>query len=181
MIELLAGIPSVVYGLFGLVVLVPIIADWSPSGAGQSLLAGVLVLSLMTLPTIALASDAALAAVPREQLRAAEALGLSRWTTLRKVQLPQAAGGLAVGAILQIGRAIGETMVVLMLCGNLVAWPDGPFARVRTLTANIAVEMDDARGLHFHALFVSAVLLIIVVVLLVLAAHHVRRRWLGAH
>lgn len=180
MLEILAGTPSVVYGFWGLVVLVPLIADLSSNGAGQCLLAGACVLALMTLPTVALASDAALAAVAEEQRQAARALGLSRWCMLRRVVLPQAAGGVAIAGILQIGRALGETMVVLMLCGNLVAWPDGPFAQVRTLTANIALEMGYAGSMHRSTLFVSALLLMLVLAGLVFAAHRMQRSRQGA-
>lgn len=168
LIELLAGIPSVVYGFWGLVVLVPLIARWQPPGA--SLLAGVMILSIMVLPTIALVADAALANVPREYLCGAAALGISRWGMIRGVVLPAARSGLLTGVILETGRAIGETMAILMVCGNVVKMPHSVFDPVRTLTANIALEMAYALGDHRSALFVSGLLLMAIVLVLVAAA-----------
>lgn len=172
LIELLAGIPSVVYGLWGLVALVPWVARLHPPG--PSLLAGALVLALMILPTIALTADAALAAVPRDVLRAAAALGLSRSALVWGVVLPAARSGVATGVLLGVGRALGETMALLMVCGNQVQVPATPFDSVRTLTANIALEMAYATGDHRAALFVSGLFLFLLVVMLVVAA-----RWLG--
>ncbi len=168
LIELLAGIPSVVYGFWGLVVLVPLIARIRPPGA--SLLAAVLVLAMMILPTIALSAAAALECVPRRYLRGAAALGLGRWATLAGVALPAARSGIATGVVLAAGRALGETMAVLMVCGNVVQVPESFFAPVRTLTANIALEMAYALGDHRSALFVSGLLLLALVTALVLAA-----------
>ncbi len=168
LIELLAGIPSVVYGLWGLVTLVPLIARLHPPG--PSLLAGILILTVMILPTIALMADAALANVPQQLLRGAAALGLTRWATIRGVVLPAAKSGLFTGVILETGRAIGETMAVLMVCGNVVRTPHSLFDPVRTLTANIALEMAFAEGDHRSALFVSGLVLMALIVALVLAA-----------
>lgn len=168
MVEVLAGIPSVVYGLWGLMVLVPLIGRFQPPG--PSLLAGILILALMILPTIALFADAALAAVPEAYLQGAAALGLSRWATVRGVVLPAAAGGLWTGVLLGVGRAVGETMAVLMVCGNVVQVPGGIFDPIRPLTSNIALEMGYALGDHRSALFVSALALMLVVVGLVGAA-----------
>lgn len=176
-LELLAGIPSVVYGLWGLVVLVPLIGRLHPPG--PSLLAGVLVLALMILPTMALTADAALAAVPDAYVRGAAALGLSRWATLRGVALPAARSGLVTGALLATGRALGETMAVLLVCGNVVRTPTSVFDPIRTLTANIALEMAYALGDHRSALFVSGLLLFAVIALLVLAADAVAERGSG--
>ena len=178
LIELLAGIPSVVYGLWGLVVLVPVIARLRPPG--PSLLAGILVLTLMILPTIALSADAALASVPAELRRTAAALGLSRWATVRGVLLPAARSGLGTGVLLQVGRALGETMAILMVCGNQVQTPHSPFDPVRTLTANIALEMAYATGGHRSALFVSGLLLLLLITALVAAAEALSRRPLHA-
>lgn len=168
MLELLAGVPSVVYGFWGLVTLVPLIARLQPPGA--SLLAGVLILTVMILPTVALLSEAALASVPRAYLRGAAALGWGRWATLRRVVLPAARGGIATAVLLAAGRAIGETMAVLMVCGNVVRFPGDPFAPVRTLTANIALEMGYAYGEHRAALFVTGLILVAVVGVLVAVA-----------
>jgi len=174
LIELLAGIPSVVYGLWGLMVLVPWIGRIEPPG--PSLLAGILVLAIMILPTIALSADAALENVPEEYERGAAALGLSRWTTIRHVVLPAARSGLSTGVILGTGRAIGETMAILMVCGNQIQVPRSPFDPVRTLTANIALEMAYATGSHRSALFVSGLFLLAMIVLLALAAEWSGRR-----
>jgi phosphate transport system permease protein len=168
LIELLAGIPSVVYGLWGLVVLAPLLRRLAPPG--PSLLAGVVILSLMILPTIALVADAALAKVPEAYLRGAAALGLSRRATLFGVAFPAAKSGLFTGVILETGRAIGETMAILMVCGNIVQFPKSLFDPIRTLTANIALEMSYALGDHRSALFVSGLLLLAFTILLVAAA-----------
>ncbi|NES22089.1 MAG: phosphate ABC transporter permease subunit PstC [Symploca sp. SIO3E6] len=168
LIELLAGIPSVVYGFWGLVVLVPLIGSLEPPGT--SLLAGIAILALMILPTITLTADASFAKVPPEYLKGAAALGLSRWGTVRGVVFPAAKSGLFTGLILGTGRAIGETMAVLMVCGNVVQTPKSLFEPMRTLTANIALEMAYATGNHRSALFVSGLLLMAIIVLLVAAA-----------
>jgi phosphate transport system permease protein len=168
LIELLAGIPSVVYGFWGLVVLVPLIGRLHPPG--PSLLAGILILSIMILPTIALVADASFAAVPPAYLRGAAALGLGPWATVYHVVFPAARAGLITGVILETARAIGETMAVLMVCGNVVQMPESVFAPVRTLTANIALEMAYAVGDHRAALFVSGLVLMGLVVGLVAIA-----------
>ncbi|NEP12934.1 MAG: phosphate ABC transporter permease subunit PstC [Symploca sp. SIO2C1] len=168
LIELLAGIPSVVYGFWGLVVLVPLIGSLQPPGT--SLLAGIAILALMILPTIALTADASFAKVPPEYLKGAAALGLSRWGTVRGIVFPAAKSGLFTGLILGTGRAIGETMAVLMVCGNVVQTPKSLFEPMRTLTANIALEMAYAVGNHRSALFVSGLLLMAIIVALVAAA-----------
>jgi phosphate transport system permease protein len=168
LLELLAGIPSVVYGFWGLVVLVPIINQIHPPG--PSLLAGIAILTIMILPTIALVADASLAKVPASYLQGAAALGLSRWTTISQIVFSSAKWGLFTGVILEIGRAIGETMAILMVCGNVVQIPKTIFDPIRTLTANIALEMAYATGDHRSALFVSGLMLMGLVVLLVVAA-----------
>jgi phosphate transport system permease protein len=168
MIEVLAGIPSVVYGFWGLVVLVPLLGCIRPPG--QSLLAGILILTIMILPTIALVADASLANIPQEYLRGAAALGLSRWAMVRGVVFPAAKSGLFTGVILETGRAIGETMAILMVAGNVVQFPTSLFSPIRTLTANIALEMAYATGDHRSALFVSGLMLMVIIVALVLAA-----------
>ena len=168
LIELLAGIPSVVYGFWGLVVLVPLIGRLHPPGT--SLLAGIAILTIMILPTIALTADASFAKVPPDYLRGAAALGLSRWATVRGVVFPAAKSGLFTGLILETGRAIGETMAILMVCGNVVQTPKSLFDPMRTLTANIALEMAYATGNHRSALFVSGLVLMGIIVALVAAA-----------
>ncbi|GJL74702.1 MAG: phosphate ABC transporter permease subunit PstC [Nitrosomonas sp.] len=164
LIELLAGIPSVVFGFWGLTTLVPLINQWHPPGA--SLLAGMLVLTLMVLPLIALTAYTALAAVPDELFRNAAALGLSRWGMIRGVALPAASAGITAGIILAAARALGETMAVLMVAGNVVQYPETVFDPIRTLAANIALEMAYAMGDHRAVLFVSGLLLLLLVMVL---------------
>lgn len=171
---LLAGVPSVVFGQWGLTVLVPWIGAWRAPGA--SLLAAVLVLALMILPTIALSADAALAGVAPELRRGAAALGLRRGAALVRVVLPAAWRGIAAGIVLALGRAIGETMAVVMVAGNVVQWPDSVFAPVRTLTANIALEMGYAARAHRSALFLGGLLLLAVVGTLAWLGEHFGRR-----
>lgn len=174
MIELMAGVPSVVFGLWGLVVLVPVIARIHPPG--QSLFTGIIILALMILPTIALLSDAALASVPRSYWQGAAALGLSRATTTMSVMIPAARSGLVTAVLLGLVRAIGETMAVVMVCGNVVRIPAGPFDPVRTLTATIALEMGYAQGDHRASLFLCGMILLILVATLVTMIEIVNRR-----
>lgn len=162
MIEVLAGIPSVVYGFWGLVVLVPLIARLHPPGA--SLLAGILVVALMILPTMMLVFSASLAAVPQSYFTAAAALGMGRWSTLRSVAIPSARAGMMTGILLGAARAMGETMAVVMVCGNVVKVPRGLFDPVRTLTSNIALEMGYALGEHRSALFASGLILLLMAI-----------------
>lgn len=166
-LELMSGIPSVVYGLWGLTVVVPWINRITPPGA--SVLAGGIVLALMILPLVALSADAGLESVPPAQIRAAAAMGLSRWGTVRRIALPHAMPAVAAGATLQGGRALGETMAVLMVCGNVVQLPGSLFDPVRTLTANIALEMAYATDLHQAALFLSGLLLVLTVLVTTMA------------
>jgi len=170
-LEILAGIPSVVYGFWGLVVLAPLIGAWAPPG--QSLLAAILILAIMILPTVALMSAAALGAVPRAELSGAAALGLSRWAVIRGVALPAARGGIWTAGLLATGRAIGETMAVLMVAGNIVQMPGSLFDPVRTLTANIALELGYAMDHHRSALFVSGLVLMAMIGGLVFLADRV--------
>jgi phosphate transport system permease protein len=168
LLKLLAGIPSVVYGFWGLVVLVPIINRLQPPGT--SLLAGIAILTLMILPTIALTAEASFANVPSEYLLGAASLGLSPWRTIWGVVIPTAKTGLITGIILETGRAIGETMAVLMVCGNVVQIPRSLFDPMRTLTANIALEMAYALGNHRAALFVSGLVLMAAIIILAIAS-----------
>ena len=172
LIEVLAGVPSVVFGFWGLVVLVPLIAALRPPGT--SLLAGVLIVGLMVLPTVALLSASAIEAVPADLVMGARALGLGTAATIRGVVLPAARSGILASIFLATARAIGETMAVLMICGNVVQIPSSAFDPVRTLTANIALEMAYAMGDHRSALFVSGLVLITGVVGLVLVADRSR-------
>jgi len=167
LVQVFAGVPSVVYGFWGLVVLVPWIGALRPPGA--SLLAASLVLGLMIHPTVALLVDASLRAVPPETLHGAEALGLGRWRVAFQVCLPAARRGIAAALLLATARAVGETMAVLMVAGNVVQVPGSPFDPVRTLTANIALEMAYAMGEHRTALFLTGLVLMGLAALLVAA------------
>jgi len=177
LIELLAGIPSVVYGLWGLVVLVPMIGRLHPPG--PSLLAGILVLFLMILPTIMLVAHASFAQIPVSYIHSAMALGLGRWSMIRSVILPTAKAGLVTGILLGMARALGETMAMLMVSGNVVQIPSNLFDPIRTLTANIALEMAYALGDHRSALFVSGLLLMgmVVVFVVMTEGHQYRERY----
>jgi len=172
-IRLLSGIPSVVIGLWGLVTVAPWIAAWRPPG--QSLAAGGLILALMVLPTVSLTADAALGAVPMETLRGAAALGLGRWAIVWRVALPAARAGVLSGLVLALGRALGETMAVLMVCGNDARIPRSLFDPVRPLTSHMALEMAYAMGTHRSALFLSGLVLLLTVVVLVIGADRLVR------
>jgi len=172
-VELLAGIPSVLLGFWGLTVLVPIIARLQPPGA--STLAAILILALMVVPTISLVGITSLHAVPQSLLVGADALAFSKWSTIVKVAIPAAKRGLVSSVILGAGRALGETMAVLMVSGNIVQVPASVFAPVRTLAANIALEIPYAEGLHRSALFVSGLFLTAIVIAMLCCAE-----WLGS-
>lgn len=174
LLNVLAGIPSVVFGLWGLTRLVPMITQWQPPGA--SLLAAILVLALMILPTIALTSASAIASVPRELHTGSMALGLRRKTQILYVLLPAARSGITGGTLLATARALGETMAVMMVAGNVVQVPTSLFEPVRVLTANIALEMAYAMGDHRASLFAAGLLLTLLVWLLSWSAHRVQRR-----
>lgn len=174
LLEMMAGIPSVVYGLWGLTVLVPLIAARAPPGA--SLLAGILIVAMMVLPTVALLSDAALRAVPSSYVAGAYALGMSKTGTVLQVVLPAARGGIIGAVLLAAGRAVGETMAVIMVAGNIVQLPSSVFDPVRVLTANIAMEMAYAVGEHRASLFVSGLVLILIGALLAAMAAPLAQR-----
>ncbi len=155
---LLAGIPSVVYGFWGLVTLVPLLNRLHPPGL--SLLMGIVILTLMILPTIALIAEAALRAVPREYTLGGAALGCNRWQIVRGIALPAARSGLLTAVMLGAGRALGETMAVSMVMGNTIQIPDSLLSPARTLTAHIGLEMSYAMGSHRAALFVAGLWLL---------------------
>jgi phosphate ABC transporter permease protein PstC len=177
-IELLAGIPSVVYGFVGVVTLVPLIRH-ALGGPGLSVLAASIVLGVMILPTITSIAIDALEAVPRSYLEGSIALGATRWQTVTMVLLRAARSGIVAAVILGMGRAIGETMAVIMVAGNALAIPDGLLAPVRTLTSNIALEMGYASGDHRQALFATGATLFVVITLLNTAALAISRRRTG--
>jgi phosphate ABC transporter permease protein PstC len=165
MIELLAGIPSVVYGFIGVVVLVPWIRR-TFGGPGFSVLASAVILGIMILPTVIAISLDALNAVPPLYKEGSLALGATRWQTLYRVQLPAARSGIIAAFILGMGRAIGETMAVIMVAGNALTMPTSLLQPVRTLTSNIALEMGYASGDHQAALFATGMVLFVIIAIL---------------
>lgn len=164
-IELLAGIPSVVYGFFGLIVIVPII-DSNFGGGGNSLLAAIIILGIMILPTIVSIAETSIRAVPKEYKEGSLALGASHIYTIFKVVLPAAKSGIMAAIVLGMGRAIGETMAAILVIGNTPQIPHSIFDRVRTLTSNIAIEMSYAQGIHQEALFATGVVLFVFIMTL---------------
>jgi len=174
-IELLAGIPSVVYGFVGVVTLVPLIQNHL-GGPGLSVLAASIVLGIMVLPTVTSISVDALHAVPRAYREGSIALGATRWQTVRMVLFKAARSGIVAAVILGMGRAVGETMAVIMVSGNTLAAPRGLLEPVRTLTANIALEMGYASGDHRQALFATGVTLFAFIMILNTIALTVSRR-----
>jgi phosphate ABC transporter permease protein PstC len=164
-IELLAGIPSVVYGFMGVVLLVPFIRR-TFGGPGLSVLAGAVILGIMILPTIISITIDSLLAVPPAYREGSIALGATRWQTTKMVLFPAARSGIVASIILGMGRAVGETMAVIMVAGNAVAVPGSLLSPVRTLTSNIALEMGYASGEHRQALFATGVILFVIIMIL---------------
>lgn len=174
-IEVLAGIPSVVYGFIGIALLLPWIRHYL-GGPGASGLAGAIILGVMILPTIIAISLDALAAVPRSYRDASLAMGATDWQTIWYVVLPAARSGILAAIILGVGRAVGETMAVVMVTGNAVQLPSSPLEPLRTLTANLALEMSYASGDHRAALFATGVVLFALILVLNVAAGLARSR-----
>jgi phosphate transport system permease protein len=173
-VELLAGIPSVVYGLFGMVVLVPLVRRIPVMGnTGQGMFSASIVLAIMVLPTITNIAEDAIRAVPREYKEGSLALGATHFQTIINVMLPAARSGIIAAIILGVGRALGETMAMIMVIGNSIAVPkllnDNPFtiflSSARTLTGNIAVEIAYATGIQESALFATGVVLFILIII----------------
>ncbi len=174
-LELLAGIPSVVYGFLGVIWLVPPIRTYL-GGPGLSLLAGSIILGIMILPTVISISIDALTAVPDLYRDGSLALGATRWQTVSRVVLPAASSGIVTAIILGMGRAIGETMAVIMVAGNALQIPTSILDPVRTLTSNIALELGYAAGRHREALFATGIVLFIIIMILNLSASLITRR-----
>ncbi len=168
LIELLAGIPSVVYGFFGLVVIVPLIQQAFNLPVGESAMAGSIVLGIMALPTIITISEDAIRNTPRAMKEASLALGANKWQTIVRVVIPYSISGITAAAILGIGRAIGETMAVLMVTGNAAVIPHSFLTPVRTIPATIAAELGEAPfgGTHFKALFLLGCILFILTMII---------------
>jgi phosphate transport system permease protein len=164
-IQLLAGIPSVVYGFWGLTFIVPMIRTYL-GGPGLSILAGSLILAIMILPTIISISEVSLLSLPGLYKQGSLALGATHWQTIRYVLIPSAKSGIMAAIILGIGRAVGETMAVIMVLGNAVALPNSILDPARTLTTNIGIEMGYASGEHQQALFATGIVLFVMIMLL---------------
>ena len=168
--ELLAGIPSVVYGFFGLVVLVPVVRqigrDLGFGGNGSSMLTASLLLGMMILPTIIGLTESSLRAVPTQYYEGAVALGATHERAIFRVVLPAAKSGTVAAIVLGVGRAIGETMAVIMVAGNQTWMPRGIFRGVRTMTANIVIEMGYATDLHREALIATGVVLFVFILII---------------
>jgi phosphate transport system permease protein len=163
-VELLVGIPSVIFGLVGIGVIVPTIRQIG--GTGYSIAAACIVLMAMVLPTIISISDDSIRAVPRKYKEGSLAMGATQWQTIWHVLIPAARSGIGAGIILGIGRAVGETMAMIMVIGNAVMFPTSLLDPARTLTGNIAVEIQYASGVHESALFATAVVLLVFIIIL---------------
>jgi phosphate transport system permease protein len=176
-IELLAGIPSVVYGFFGLVVLVPLIQKTFGLPVGETAFAGSLILAIMALPTIITVAEDAMRNTPRTMKEASLALGATQWQTIYKVILPYSVSGISAAVVLGIGRAIGETMAVLMVTGNAAVMPHSLFEPIRTIPATIAAELGEvpAGSAHYQALFMLGCILFIVSLLISIIAEKISR------
>lgn len=165
-VELLAGIPSVVYGLFGYIAIAPFIRRFPGTITGLGMLTGSIILALMILPTLINIIEVSIRAVPKTIQEGSLALGSSRWQSVVKLLIPSAKNGIIAGVILAMGRAIGETMAVLMVAGNSPIMPDGILSHVRTLTMNIATGISYAAGDHWTALFTCGIVLFFFILLL---------------
>ena len=175
LIELLAGIPSVVYGFFGLVVIVPLIQKTLDLPVGETAFAGSVVLAIMALPTIITVAEDAMRTTPRAMKEASLALGATQWQTIYKVIIPYSISGITSAVVLGIGRAIGETMAVLMVTGNAAVIPTSFFEPVRTIPATIAAELGEAPagGAHYQALFMLGAVLFLITLGLSIAVEYI--------
>lgn len=174
-VELLAGIPSVVYGFIGLTAIIPLVRSIS-GGSGASILSASIVLAIMILPTIASVSETSIKAVPADYYEGSLALGACRERSILFVELPAAKSGIMAGIILGLGRAIGETMAVIMVAGNQAVLPRGLTKGIRTMTANVVLEMGYASGLHKDALIATAAVLFIFILIINLVFMIIKNR-----
>ena len=175
-IDLLAGIPSIVYGFFGLMVIVPVIQQTTASPSGKGILTASIMLGIMILPTIISVSESALRAVPASYYEGALALGATHERSVFFTTLPAAKSGIMAGVILGVGRAIGETMAVVMIAGNQPVIGNSILSGVRTMTANIVLEMGYATGLHREALIATAVVLFVFILIINVSFSLLKRR-----
>ena len=172
-IQTLAGIPSVIYGFFGITVVVPFIRDVF-GGSGFSILTASVILAIMILPTIISVSQDAIRTVPNYYKQASLALGSTQWHVIKNIIFPIAFPGFLTAIILGVGRAVGETLAVLMVIGNVDIFPTSVLAPARTLTSNIALEMGYATGIHYNALFTTAGVLFIIITVLMLISTYIQ-------
>ena len=177
-IELLSGIPSVVYGFFGLIVVVPIVQKTFGLDVGETALSGAIILAIMALPTIITIAEDAMRATPDTLREASLALGANKWQTIYKVVIPHAKSGITAGVVLGIGRAMGETMAVLMVCGNAAVIPHTLLEPIRTIPATIAAELGEAPqgGTHYSTLFMLACILFVLTLLINLSVEYISKR-----
>ena len=177
-IELLNGIPSVVYGFFGLIVIVPLLQQVFGLPVGESGLAGSIVLAIMALPTIVTVAEDAMRSCPRSLREASLALGATQWQTVYRVVIPSSMSGIASGVVLGIGRAVGETMAVLMVTGNAAAVPSSILEPLRTIPATIAAELGEAPagGAHYQSLFLLGVILFFITFFINLCVEYISSR-----
>ena len=175
-VDLLAGIPSIVYGFFGLMVIVPLVQDLFGAPSGQNMLTASILLGIMILPTIISVSESSIRAVPDSYYEGALALGASHERSVFFVTVPAVKSGIMAGIILGVGRAIGETMAVIMIAGNQPRIPDGLLEGVRTLTGNIVMEMGYAQGLHREALIATGVVLFVFILIINLLFSILKRK-----
>ena len=177
-IELLNGIPSVVYGFFGLIVIVPLLQQVFGLPVGESGLAGSIVLAIMALPTIVTVAEDAMRNCPRSLREASLALGATKWQTISRVVIPASMSGIASGVVLGIGRAIGETMAVLMVTGNAAVVPTSILEPLRTIPATIAAELGEAPagGAHYQSLFLLGVILFFITFIINLCVEYISSR-----
>jgi len=172
-VQLLAGIPSVIYGFFGVIVISKLIRN-TFGGTGYSMLTGAIILAIMVLPTIINISEVTLSSLPASIKEGSLALGSTRWQTIFRIQLPAAKSGIIAGIVLGMGRALGETMAVLMVAGNAPIMPRGPLSKVRTLTMNIVTDMGYASGDHMTALFTTSIVLFLFILILNLSINIIK-------
>jgi phosphate transport system permease protein len=170
-IQTLAGIPSVVYGFFGLIILVPFMREQF-GGTGFSMFTASVILTVMILPIIISVSEDALRSIPHEYKEASLALGATHWQTIKNVIFPAAIPGIITSVILGMGRAVGETLAIIMVAGNVAQIPNSIFDPVRALTSNIALEMGYATGLHYNALFATGIVLFLMIIILLVLANY---------
>ena len=176
-VELLAGIPSVIYGFFGIVVISTGVRELF-GGTGYCVLSASIILAVMILPTIINISEVSIRAVPAEYKEGSLAIGATHWQTITGVLLPAARSGIVASIVLGIGRAVGETMAVLMVAGNAPIMPRGLLSMVRTLTMNIITDMGYASGDHMTALFATGIMLFVFIMMLNLAVNRITRKQL---